>query len=89
MKVVTIMAKYTMELNEVIQELASVGKTLFDIDYNLPDFMNKEELQNQFIFIQELIHLMLITHWNLELILFQMVFGSQMLLVGMIVRQHQ
>ena len=43
------MAKYTMELNEVIQELAIEGKTLFDIDYNLPDFMNKEELQNQFI----------------------------------------
>ena len=36
------MGKYTMELNEVIQELASEGKTLFDIDYNLPNFMNKE-----------------------------------------------
>lgn len=43
------MSEYTLELNEVIEVLASDNKTIFDIDYNLPDFMNKEELQNQFI----------------------------------------
>ena len=43
------MAKYTMELNEVVKELAIDNKTIFDFDYNLPNFMNKEELQNQFI----------------------------------------
>lgn len=43
------MSEYTMELNEVIAELQKQNKTLFDIDYELPDFMNKEELQNQFI----------------------------------------
>lgn len=43
------MSEYTMELNEVIAELQKDNKTIFDLNYELPEFMNKEELQNQFI----------------------------------------
>lgn len=43
------MSEYTMELNEVIAELQKDNKTIFDLNYDLPEFMNKEELQNHFI----------------------------------------
>lgn len=43
------MAKYTMELNEVVVELAEAGTSLFDFEYNLPDFMDKQSLQTQFL----------------------------------------
>ena len=38
-----------MELGEVVKILENEGKTLFDQDYALPEFMNKNELENQFI----------------------------------------
>lgn len=43
------MSEYTLELNEVVDILTEQGKTLFDFDYTLPDFMSKEELQEHFI----------------------------------------
>lgn len=43
------MSEYTMELNEVITELQKDNKTIFDLNYELPEFMDKEELQNHFI----------------------------------------
>lgn len=43
------MSEYTMELHEVISELKKDNKSLFDINYNVPDFINKDELENQFI----------------------------------------
>lgn len=43
------MSKYTMELNEVIEVLAEQGKQLFDFDYELPDVVDKEKLQQYFI----------------------------------------
>ena len=42
------MSEYTMELNEVQNKLLEQDKTIFDFDYDLPNFMNKNELQNQF-----------------------------------------
>ena len=43
------MAEYTMELNEVMAELELQNTTIFDFDYDLPEFLNKEQLQDQFI----------------------------------------
>lgn len=43
------MSEYTMELNEVVAELQKDNKTIFDLNYELPEFMDKGELQNQFI----------------------------------------
>ena len=43
------MSEYTMELNEVVVELEEAGTSLFDFEYNLPDFMDKENLQTHFL----------------------------------------
>lgn len=43
------MSEYTLELNEVVDILTEQGKSLFDFDYALPDFMSKEDLQEHFI----------------------------------------
>lgn len=41
--------KYTLELNEVIKYLEQYNKTIFDFNYNLPEFMDKQQLEAQFI----------------------------------------
>lgn len=43
------MSEYTLELNEVQNKLLENDTTIFNFDYDLPDFMNKNELQNQFL----------------------------------------
>lgn len=42
------MSEYTMELNEVQHKLMEENKTIFDFTYDLPDFMDQNELQSQF-----------------------------------------
>lgn len=43
------MSEYTMELNEVVVELEEAGTSLFDFEYNLPDFMDKANLETHFL----------------------------------------
>lgn len=43
------MSEYTMELNEVIEELVKQNSSLFAFDYHLPEFIDKENLEAQFI----------------------------------------
>lgn len=43
------MSKYTLELNEAIEYLTENGEKLFDFDYDLPDEVDKEKLEQAFI----------------------------------------
>lgn len=41
--------EFTMELGEVEKDLEYQGKSIFDFEYDLPEFMDKQALQYQFL----------------------------------------